>query len=91
MSSSGTYKPYSYIVILCVCLWVICHVNELLCDRQFSLYMKYFLLEGLAYMSFFFIFALWEPYLLVIQCQGKWRMNVRTRLGKVVLKCLFRL
>ena len=91
MSSSGTCKPYSYIVILCVCLWVICHVNELLCDRQFSLYMKYFLLEGLAYMSFFFIFALWEPYLLVIQCQGKWRMNVRTRLGKVVLKCLFRL
>lgn len=29
MSSSGTYKPYSYIVILCVCLWVPCHVNEL--------------------------------------------------------------
>jgi len=53
--------------------------------------MKYFLLEGLIYMSFFFIFALWEPYLLVIQCQGKWRMNVRTRLGKVVLKCLFHL
>lgn len=91
MSSSGTYNPYSYIVILCVYLWVTCHVNELLCDRQFSLYMKYFLLEGLNYMSFFFIFALWEPYLLVIQCQGKWRMNVRTRLGKVVLKCLFRL
>ena len=86
MSSSGTYKPYSYIVILCVCLWVNCYVNELLFDRQFSLYMKYFLLEGLTYMSFFFIFALWEPYLLVIQCQGKWRMNVRTRLGKVVLK-----
>jgi len=86
MSSSGTYKPYSYIVILCVCLWVTCHVDELLFDRQFSLYMKYFLLEGLTYMSFFFIFALWEPYLLVIQCQGKWRMNVRTRLGKVVLK-----
>ena len=33
MSSSGTHKPYSYIVILCVCLWVIRHVNELLCDR----------------------------------------------------------
>lgn len=91
MSSSGTYNPYSYIVILCVYLWVTCHVNELLFDRQFSLYMKYFLLEGLTYMSFFFIFALWEPYLFVIQCQGKWRMNVRTRLGKVVLKCLFRL
>lgn len=44
MSSSGTYKPYSYIVILCVCLWVTCHVNELLFDRQFSFYMKYFLL-----------------------------------------------
>jgi len=53
--------------------------------------MKYFLLEGLTYMSFFFIFALWEPYLPVVQCQGKWRMNVRTRFGKVVLKCLFRL
>ena len=52
MSSSGTYKTYSYIVILCVCLWVIYHVNELLCDRQFSLYMKYFLLEGLTYMFF---------------------------------------
>lgn len=33
MSSSGTYKPYSYIVILCVYLWATCHVNELLCDR----------------------------------------------------------
>ena len=44
MSSSGTYKPYSYIVILCVCLWVTCYVNELLFDRQFSFYMKYFLL-----------------------------------------------
>ena len=33
MSSSGTYKPYSYIVILCVYLWVTCHVNELLFDR----------------------------------------------------------
>ena len=33
MSSSGTYKPYSYIVILCVYLWVTCHVNKLLCDR----------------------------------------------------------
>ncbi len=53
--------------------------------------MKYFLLEGLTYISFFFIFALWEPYLLVIQCQGKWRMNMRTRLGKVVFKYLFRL
>ena len=83
MSSSGTYKTYSYIVILCVYLWVTCHVNELLCDRQFSLYMKYFLLEGLTYMSFFFIFALWEPYLFVIQCQGKWRMDVRTILEKV--------
>lgn len=48
--------------------------------------MKYFLLEGLTYMSFFFIFALWEPYLFVIRCQGKWRMDVRMRLGKVVLK-----
>ena len=91
MSSIGTYKPYSYIVILCVCLWVTFHVDELLFDRQFSFYMKYFLLEGLTYMSFFFIFVLWELYLLVIQCQGKWRMNLRTRLGKVVLKCLFRL
>ena len=45
MSSSGTYKPYSYIVILCVCLWVTCHVDELFFDRQFSFYMKYFLLE----------------------------------------------
>lgn len=53
--------------------------------------MKYFLLEELTDMSFFIIFALWELYLLVIQYQGKWRMNVRTRLGKVVLKCLFRL
>lgn len=53
--------------------------------------MKYFLLEELTDMSFFIIFALWEPYLFVIQCQGKWRMDVRTRLGKVVLKCLFRL
>ena len=52
MSSSGIYKPYSYIVILCVYLWVPCHVNELLFDRQFSFYMKYFLLEGLTYMSF---------------------------------------
>lgn len=91
MSSSGTYKPYFYIVILCVWLWVTCHVGELLFDRQFSFYMKYFLLEGLTYMSFFFIFALSELYLLVIQYQGKWRMDVRTRLGKVVLKCLFRL
>lgn len=33
MSSIGTYKPYSYIVILYVCLWVPCHVNELLFDR----------------------------------------------------------
>jgi len=30
MSSIGTYKPYSYIVILCVWLWVTCHVGELL-------------------------------------------------------------
>ena len=44
MSSSGTYKPYSYIVIMCVCLWVTFHVDELLFDRQFSFYMKYFLL-----------------------------------------------
>lgn len=36
MSSIGTYKPYFYIVILCVYLWVTCHVNELLFDRQFS-------------------------------------------------------
>ena len=91
MSSSGTYKPYSYIVIMCVWLWVTCHVDELLFDRQFSFYMKYFLFYRLTYMSFFFIFALSELYLLVIQNQGKWRMNVRTRLGKVVLKCLFRL
>jgi len=33
MSSIGTYKPYFYIVILCVCLWVPCYVNELLFDR----------------------------------------------------------
>lgn len=33
MSSSGTYKAYSYIVILCVCLWVNCYVNDLLFDR----------------------------------------------------------
>lgn len=33
MSSIETYKPYSYIVILCVYLWVTCHVNELLFDR----------------------------------------------------------
>lgn len=33
MSSSGTYKPYSHIVIMCVWLWVTCHVNELLFDR----------------------------------------------------------
>lgn len=91
MSSSGTYKPYSYIVILCVCLWVTCHVDELLFDRQFSFYMKYFLFYRLTYMSFFFIFALWELYLLVIQYQGKWRMDVRTRLERVVFKCLFRL
>lgn len=52
MSSIGTYKPYSYIVILCVCLWVTCHVDELLFDRQFSFYMKYFLFYGLTYMSF---------------------------------------
>ena len=44
MSSSGTYKPYSYIVIMYVWLWVTCHVDELLFDRQFSFYMKYFLL-----------------------------------------------
>ena len=91
MSSIGTYKPYSYIVILCVCLWVTCYVNELLFDRQFSFYMKYSLFYRLTYMSFFFIFALWELYLLVIQYQGKWRMNMRTRLGKVVFKCLFHL
>lgn len=89
MSSSGTYKHYSYIVILCVCLWVPCHVNELLFDRQFSFYMKYFLLEGLTCMSFFFIFALWELYLLVIQYRGKWRVDVRTRLERVVFKYLF--
>ena len=53
MSSIGTYKPYSYIVILCVCLWVTCHVDELLFDRQFSFYMKYFLFYRLTYMSFF--------------------------------------
>jgi len=53
--------------------------------------MKYFLLEELTDMSFFFIFALWEPYLLVIQYQGKWRMGVRARLERVVFKCLFRL
>ena len=52
MSSSGTYKPYSYIVIMCVCLWVTCHVDELLFDRQFSFYMKYFLFYGLTYMFF---------------------------------------
>ncbi len=91
MSSIGTYKPYSYIVIMCVCLWVTCHVDELLFDRQFSFYMKYFLLEGFIYMFFFFIFALWEPYLFVIQYQGKWRMGVRARLERVVFKCLFRL
>ena len=33
MSSSGTYNPYSYIVILCVYLWVTCHVGELFFDR----------------------------------------------------------
>ena len=51
--------------------------------------MKYFLLEGLTYMSFFFIFALWELYLLVIQCQGKWRINVRMRLEKVFKSTCF--
>ena len=89
MSLIGTYKPYSYIVIMCVWLWVTCHVDELLFDRQFSFYMKYFLLEGLTYMSFFFIFALSELYLLVIQNQGKWRVDVRTRLERVVFKYLF--
>ncbi len=91
MSSIGTYKPYSYIVIMCVCLWVTCHVDELLFDRQFSFYMKYILFYRLTYMSFFFIFALSELYLLVIQYQGKWRMDVRARLERVVFKCLFRL
>lgn len=43
MSLIGTYKPYSYIVIMCVWLWVTCYVDELLFDRQFSFYMKYFL------------------------------------------------
>ena len=91
MSSIGTYKPYSYIVIMCVCLWVTCHVDELLFDRQSSFYMKYILFYRLTYMSFFFIFALSELYLLVIQYQGKWRMDVRARLERVVFKCLFRL
>ena len=91
MSLIGTYKPYSYIVILCGCLWVTCHVDELLFDRQFSFYMKYFLFYRLTYMSFFFIFALSELYLLVIQYQGKWRIGVRARLERVVFKCLFRL
>ena len=45
--------------------------------------MKYFLLEELTDMSFFIIFALWEPYLFVIQYRGKWRVDVRTRLEKV--------
>jgi len=36
--------------------------------------MKYFLFYGLTYMSFFFILALWELYLLVIQYQGKWNL-----------------
>ena len=40
-------------------------------------------------MSFFFIFALWKLYLLVIQNQGKWRMDVRMRLERVVFKYLF--
>lgn len=51
--------------------------------------MKYFLLEGLTYMSIFFIFALWEAYLFVIQCQGKWRINVRMRLEKVFKSTCF--
>jgi len=55
MSLIGTYKPYSYIVILCGCLWVTCHVDELLFDRQFSFYMKYFLFYRLTYMFFLYL------------------------------------
>ena len=40
-------------------------------------------------MSFFFIFALSELYLLVIQYQGKWRMDMRMRLERVVSSACF--
>ena len=51
--------------------------------------MKYFLLEGLTYMSFFFILCPVGTLLACYSVPSKWRMNVRTRLGKVVLSDCF--